>query len=57
MKKSHRSKKQMTYHGRTGKPIIHYTEEEKKYIMVGATGGGTKRLYLKDGNIPKKQRK
>lgn len=40
-----RSSKAITYHGRTGKPIIHYTNSGRKYIMVRAKGGGTKRLY------------
>ena len=40
-----RSKKEITYHGRTGKPEIHKSKGGKKYIMVRAKGGGAKRLY------------
>lgn len=40
-----RSKKSITYHGRTGKPIIHQTKRGSLYIMVRAKDGGTKRLY------------
>lgn len=42
----HRSKKTMTYHGRSGHPIIHKGEKGGEYIMVRQKGGGTKRLYL-----------
>jgi hypothetical protein len=51
--KPHRSKKKMSYHGREGYPIIHKTEAGKQYIMVRRRGGGTKRLYLVKGNVPK----
>ena len=40
-----RSKKKITYHGRSGYPIVHETEDGRKYTMVRATNGGTKRLY------------
>ena len=40
-----RSRKKITYHGRTGFPIIHTTKSGRKYIMVRAKGGGVKRLY------------
>jgi hypothetical protein len=53
-----RSKKKMTYHGRTGHPIIHEAKTSgRKFMMVRAKGGGTKRLYLdKHGNVPSKHR-
>ena len=35
----------ITYHGRKERPLVHFTAKGKKYIMVRATGGGTKRLY------------
>lgn len=41
-----RSKEVYTYHGRSGHPVIHHTEDGKEYIMVRAEGGGDKRLYL-----------
>jgi len=40
-----RSKKRITYHGRSGYPIIHQADSGKLYIMVRAKGGGVKRLY------------
>jgi len=40
-----RSKKAITYHGRSGRPIVHQNERGRKFIMVRAKGGGTKRLY------------
>lgn len=40
-----RAKKSITYHGRRGKPLVHITGSGRKYIMVRAKGGGTKRLY------------
>ena len=57
-----KSKKKLTYHGRSGYPILHKTKTSNQtYIMVRARkieGGGTKRLYLdKSGNVPKKHRK
>ena len=56
-RKVYRSKRKMTYHGRTGYPLIHTTETGRKYIMVRKKGGGVKRLYLKRGRIPAKYRK
>ena len=52
-----RSKKKMTYHSRIGHPIIHKTKVGRKYIMVRKSGGGVKRLYLKNGRIPAKYKK
>ena len=40
-----RTKKKITYHGRSGRPKIHKSKSGKKYIMVRAKGGGVKRLY------------
>jgi len=40
-----KSKKNITYHGRSGRPIIHQAKSGRLYIMVRAKGGGTKRLY------------
>ena len=40
-----RSRKKITYHDRTGFPVIHTTKSGRKYIMVRAKGGGVKRLY------------
>lgn len=45
-KRTKRSRTKITYHGRTGKPIIHLTKKDRAYIMVRAKGGGVKRLYL-----------
>jgi hypothetical protein len=56
MNKPYRSKKALTYHGRTGHPMIHTCKKGKLYIMVRKRGGGTKRLYLVKGNVPKSQR-
>ena len=39
------SRKEITYHGRSGHPLIHESETGKNYIMVRRRGGGTKRLY------------
>ena len=50
----YKSKKKMTYHGRTGYPIIHATKTGREYIMVRKRGGGVKRLYLVRGNVPVK---
>lgn len=47
MRASVRAKTRITYHGRTGRPRLHWTETGQPYIMVRAKGGGTKRLYLK----------
>jgi len=44
--KSVRAKTTISYHGRTGKPKIHWTEKGKPFIMVRKSGGGTKRLRL-----------
>jgi len=52
----HRSKKKLRYHGREGYPMIHETKQGKEYIMVRKRGGGTKRLYLVKGNVPKNLR-
>lgn len=41
-----KSKRKMTYHGRSGYPIIHTTKKGREYIMVRKKDGGTKRLYL-----------
>lgn len=41
-----RSRRSITYHARSGKPIIHQADNGRLYIMVRAPGGrGTKRLY------------
>lgn len=40
-----RSKKKITYHGRSGYPVIHTSSAGRKYIMVRKKGGGVKRLY------------
>jgi len=41
-----RSRKKITYHGRSGYPVIHETESGRKYIMVRhPSGKGVKRLY------------
>lgn len=40
-----RSRKVIKYHGRSGRPVVHTTDTGRKYIMVRAKGGGTKRLY------------
>ena len=49
-----RSKIRMTYHGRSGCPVLHESDSGRKYIMVRRQGGGTKRLYLQHGRIPAK---
>ena len=58
MGKTYRSKTKMTYHGRSGYPMIHRSKTDKKYIMVRhPSGRGTKRLYLnRQGNVPAKHR-
>ncbi len=53
----HRSKKELTYHGRSGHPIIHETENGKEYIMTRAKGSGTKKLYLTAKNKRKLESK
>ena len=40
-----RTKHVITYHNRSGHPEIHTAKNGKRYIMVRAKGGGTKRLY------------
>lgn len=39
------TRKPITYHGRTGFPMVHEAESGRQYIMVRKKGGGTKRLY------------
>jgi len=56
-KKAHRSRVKLTYHGRSGYPVIHYSSAGRAYIMVRKKGGGTKRLYLWGGLVPAKHRK
>lgn len=46
MKASVRAKTKITYHDRSGKPKLHWTQTGNPYIMVRAKGGGVKRLYL-----------
>jgi hypothetical protein len=46
MTKLGRSKEKLTYHGRSGYPVIHETTKGKRFIMVRKRGGGVKRLYL-----------
>jgi len=55
------SKRTMTYHGRSGKPVLHKATEGRRkddtYIMVRKPSGGTERLYLDPhGNVPKRFR-
>lgn len=40
-----RAKNKITYHGRTGRPMVHRTRTGREFMMVRANGGGTKRLY------------
>lgn len=40
-----RSKTKITYHGRSGNPVVHETKSGRKFIMVRKKGGGVKRLY------------
>ena len=40
-----RTKNVITYHGRSGRPVIHANKAGKRYIMVRKVGGGVKRLY------------
>ena len=58
MGKTYRSKTKMTYHGRSGYPVIHYSKtSNRKFIMTRKKGGGTKRMYLdKYGRVPAKHR-
>lgn len=52
--KAEQSKSHVTYHDRTGKPIIHFSQpvsrpsmkQARPYVMVRKEGGGTTRLYL-----------
>lgn len=46
MRQSVRAETSMEYHGRGGKPKLHWSEKGRAYIMVRKSGGGTKRLYL-----------
>lgn len=57
VKYPHKSKRMLTYHGRSGYPLIHKdTKSGRTYIMVRARGGGTKRIYLENGWVPKRYR-
>lgn len=47
MKASVRAKTTITYHGRTGRPKLHWSGTGNPYIMVRRKKGGTKRLYLR----------
>ena len=49
-----RSSKSITYHGRSGHPIVHQTKGGRLYIMVRKPGGGTKRLY--EGSLYQEQK-
>ena len=41
-----RTRHTITYHGRSGHPVIHTTKFGREYIMVRDPGGrGVKRLY------------
>ncbi len=40
-----RSRKRVTYHGRSGFPVLHITKGGRLYIMVRKRGGGVRRLY------------
>lgn len=40
-----RSRRTITYHGRSGHPMIHRTGTGRPFIMVRNEGGGVKRLY------------
>lgn len=47
IKRTVKAVRNITYHGRKGRPIIHLTKVNlKPFIMVRKVGGGTKRLYL-----------
>lgn len=35
----------VTYHGRSGRPVVHMTAAGRRYVMVRKKGGGVKRLY------------
>jgi hypothetical protein len=45
MKYPRRGKK-VTYHGRSGRPLLHKDTAGKIYIMTRKKGGGTKRVYV-----------
>ena len=53
MKASVRAKTSITYHGRSGKPKLHWTGKGRAFIMVRKKGGGNKRLYL-DSKLARK---
>ena len=38
--------KKITYHGRTGRPLLHKAKDGRIYIMVRKKGGGTRRRYV-----------
>ena len=40
-----RRAKAIKYHGRAGRPVVHTSKSDRKYIMVRRSGGGVKRLY------------
>ena len=40
-----RTRRSITYHGRTGHPLIHVATSGIQFIMVRKKGGGVKRLY------------
>lgn len=48
----YRSRKQMTYHGRVGYPMVHTSDAGREFIMVRKKGGGTKKLFLVRGDVP-----
>lgn len=46
MAKLGRSKKTITYHSRSGRPVVYITRGGRKYVMVrDPSGRGVKRLY------------
>jgi len=52
-----KSTKRITYHGRSGHPLIHKTEYGQRYIMVRKKGGGVKRLYEGSAYTPDGKKK
>ena len=52
--KAEKSNVYVTYHGRRGAPVIHFSQpvtrptrkQARAYVMVRKKGGGTERLYL-----------
>lgn len=40
-----KARRNIRYHGREGRPMIHEDGQGRQYIMVRKKGGGTKRLY------------